>query len=177
MFCCTAPSGKLAFLVLPFGRSGCWAQCILFPFNYFLVLCVMVPNRATASNIREESSACSICVSGNREALAVTSHSCCDTLPAVWCCCGAHASHNHGCRENAHFQTNQPLKAIVLPVQRATKYQENSLYIIPAVKSNLQCSGTKAKVQAMHRLFPYGEGFRAWEKNSLWSIVALRKLL
>lgn len=72
--------------------------------------------------------------------LATISHSCCDTLPAEWCSCGAHASRNHVCRENAHLQTNQHLNAIVLPVQRATKYQENPLYIILAVKSNLQCS-------------------------------------
>lgn len=115
-------------------------KCMLFFFNYFLIPCIMVPNRAIASNIREESSACLICVSGKTEASGCNFplllwHTTCSLM-----LCGGHASHNHVCRENAHLQTNQHLNAIVLPVQRATKYQENSLYIIPAVKSNLQCS-------------------------------------
>jgi len=41
---------------------------------------------------------------------------------------------------NAPLQIKQHLNAAVLPVQGSTKYQENSLYVILAVKCNFQCS-------------------------------------
>ena len=77
---------------------------------------------------------------GRQKLLAANFHSRCATLPAAWSSCGAHASHNCVCRVNAHLQIKQHLNVVVLPVQRSTKYLENSLYIILAVKCNFQCS-------------------------------------
>lgn len=90
-FHCTAPCGKLEILVLPFGRSVCWAQCILFSFKYFLMLCIMVSNRAIASSIREESSACSTHVSGKTETSGchfplLLWHPTCSVM-LLWCTC------------------------------------------------------------------------------------------
>lgn len=165
MFCCTAPCGKLAFLCRPLAdqAAGLKAYCSLLITSCYCVLWYPTEQQHPISE-RSPQLFQYVCQE-IQKLLAATSHSCCDTLPAVmllWCMCFPQP-----CLQRECPFPDKPLNAIVLSVQRATKYQENSLYIILAVKSNLQCRATKAKVQAMDRLFSYGEGFRAWEKNSL----------
>lgn len=107
---------------------------IFFSFHHFSILHIRAPNqRGVLSFLR-----CA-CQEWQR-LLAANSHSRCATLPAAWGSCGTCAFHNCICRVNVHLQIKQHLNAIALPLWRSTKYQEDSLYIILAVKCNFQCS-------------------------------------
>lgn len=157
-----------------FGIPDCWAQqkhTVLFKLR--LIQCMMAPNRATAP--RTKSRPCFlqyVCMEG--EELQAPSSPLCRVNYSR----RAHTGHPHNhpvCRLKAHLQKKHPLRAIILH-RDLQSIRRTVCALLSQCSVIFSVAGTKTEVQPTQRLFPYQEGFRAREGNSLWSAVVYQNL-